>query len=197
MRAPSPRERSYIQFDYPLFPAMADPDKRAELLAGSDRELDAIFTNAIEADNAVLADIPAGVTTALHVCRGNYRSHWWARGSLEPVAERMFNELRHQRFLVEWEDTEREGDYSPLRFVPAGPIVVMGLVSTKVGGLEEEDEIVARLDRAATFLDPDQLAVSPQCGFASVWHGNEITEDQQWRKLELVARVAERFWGRT
>jgi len=185
----------YIQFDYPLFPAMADPEKREELLAGSRDDLDTIFDKAIAADNAVLADIPDGVTTALHVCRGNYRSHWWARGSLEPVAERMFNELRHQRFLVEWEDTDREGDYSSLRFVPAGPVVVMGLVSSKVPRLEDEDEIVARLEEAAGFLDMSQLAVSPQCGFASVWHGNEITEDVQWRKLELVARVADRVWG--
>jgi 5-methyltetrahydropteroyltriglutamate--homocysteine methyltransferase len=186
----------YIQFDYPLFPAMADPDKRDELLAGSDADFDAILSKALAADNAVLDDIPADVTTALHVCRGNYRSHWWARGSLEPVAERMFNELRHQRFLVEWEDTGREGDYSPLRFVPPGPIVVMGLVSSKVGALESEDEVVARLEEAAGFLDIDQLALSPQCGFASVWHGNDITEKDQWRKLELVARVADRVWGR-
>ena len=186
----------YIQFDYPLYPAMADPDKREELLASADGDFDAMFAKAIEADNAVLEDIPADVTTALHVCRGNYRSHWWARGSLEPVAERMFSELRHQRFLVEWEDTDREGDYSPLRFVPPGPIVVIGLVSTKVGTLESEDEILTRLDEAASHLDLGQLAISPQCGFASVWHGNEITEDQQWRKLELVARVADRAWGR-
>jgi 5-methyltetrahydropteroyltriglutamate--homocysteine methyltransferase len=107
----------------------------------------------------------------------------------------MFNELRHQRFLVEWEDTDREGDYSSLRFVPAGPVVVMGLVSSKVPRLEDEDEIVARLEEAAGFLDMNQLALSPQCGFASVWHGNEITEDVQWRKLELVASVADRVWG--
>jgi len=186
----------YIQFDYPLYPAMADPDKREELLASADGDFDAMFAKAIEADNAVLEDIPADITTALHVCRGNYRSHWWARGSLEPVAERMFSELRHQRFLVEWDDTDREGDYSPLRFVPPGRIVVIGLVSTKVGTLESEDEILARLDEAAGHLDLGQLAISPQCGFASVWHGNEITEDQQWRKLELVARVADRAWGR-
>ena len=175
---------------------MADPDKREELLASADGDFDAMFAKAIEADNAVLEDIPADITTALHVCRGNYRSRWWASGSLEPVAERMFGELRFDRFLVEWEDTDREGDYSPLRFVPPGPIVVIGLVSTKVGTLESEDEILARLDEAASHLDLGQLAVSPQCGFASVWHGNEITEDQQWRKLELVARVADRAWGR-
>lgn len=185
----------YIQFDYPLFPAMADPDKLVELLADSGADFDTIFTKAIEADNAVLADIPADVTTALHVCRGNYRSHWWARGSLEPVAERMFSELRHDRFLVEWDDTEREGDYSPLRFVPAGPIVVIGLISSKVGALEGEDDILRRLEEASRHLGLDQLAISPQCGFASVWHGNEITEDQQWRKLDLVARVADRVWG--
>jgi 5-methyltetrahydropteroyltriglutamate--homocysteine methyltransferase len=186
----------YIQFDYPLFPALADPDKRDELRAGSEHDLDTIFDKAIAVDNAVLEAVPEGVTAALHVCRGNFRSHWWARGSLEPVAERMFNELRHERFLVEWDDVEREGDYSPLRFVPSGPSVVMGLVSSKVGRLEDEDEVVRSLEECARYLEVEQLAVSPQCGFASAWHGNEITEDEQWRKLELVSRVADRVWPR-
>jgi len=187
---------AYIQFDYPLYPAMADPAKRQELLDGSSDGFDVIFSNAIAADNAVLEGIPAGVTTALHVCRGNFRSHWWAQGSLESVAERMFNELRHDRFLVEWEDTAREGDYSALRFVPPGPTVVMGLVSSKLDAVESDDVILGRLEEAATFLPMDQMAISPQCGFASVWMGNELTEVAQWRKLELVARVADRVWER-
>ena len=187
----------YIQFDFPLYPALADPDKRAELEQGLGLDAATILERAIAADNAVLEGLPAGVTTAVHMCRGNYRSRWWARGSLDTVAERMFNELRFDRFLVEWEDTEREGDYAALRFVPTpGPVVVMGVVSSKVGELESDAEILRRMDQAASYLDTAQLAVSPQCGFASVWHGNDITEDMQWRKLDLVGRVADTIWGR-
>ena len=185
----------YIQFDFPLYPALADPEKRADLERELHIDAEMLLERAIAVDNAALEGLPEDVTTAVHMCRGNYRSRWWASGSLEPVAERMFGELRFDRFLVEWEDTEREGDYSPLRFVPPGPIVVMGLVSTKSARLEDDDEILARLDEASAHLDLDQLAVSPQCGFASVWHGNEITEDVQWRKLELVGRVAHAVWG--
>jgi 5-methyltetrahydropteroyltriglutamate--homocysteine methyltransferase len=187
----------YIQFDFPLYPALADPDKRAELEQGLGLDAATILERAIAADNAVLEGLPASVTTAMHMCRGNYRSRWWARGSLDTVAERIFNELRFDRFLVEWEDTEREGDYAALRFVPTpGPVVVMGVVSSKVGELESDAEILRRMDQAASYLDTAQLAVSPQCGFASVWHGNDITEDMQWRKLDLVGRVADTIWGR-
>jgi 5-methyltetrahydropteroyltriglutamate--homocysteine methyltransferase len=186
----------YVQLDYPLYPALADPTKRGELLASTGDEFEAILEKAIAADNAVFDSIPEGVTTAIHICRGNFRSRWWAEGSLEPVAEAMFNEVRCDRFLVEWEDTAREGDYSPLRFVPPGRTVVMGLISSKVDVLESEDDVVGRLAAAAQAgIDMDQLAISPQCGFASVWHGNEITADTQWRKLELVSSVARRVWG--
>jgi 5-methyltetrahydropteroyltriglutamate--homocysteine methyltransferase len=186
----------YIQFDFPLYPALADPDKRTELERELGLDADAILDKAIAVDNAALDNLPAEVTTAVHMCRGNYRSHWWAQGSLEPVAERMFNELRYDRFLVEWEDTAREGDYSALRFVPTpGPVVVMGVVSSKLRTVEPDDEILRRMDQAASFLDAAQLGISPQCGFASVWHGNDITEEIQWRKLELVGRVADRIWG--
>ena len=186
----------YIQFDFPLYPALADPEKRLELERALGEDGDSLLGKAIDADNGVLTHIENGVTVAIHMCRGNYRSRWWARGSLEPVAERMFTELRYDRFLVEWEDVEREGDYAPLRFVPVpGPIVVMGLVSTKVPRMESDEELLRQIDAAASLLDVSQLAISPQCGFASVWHGNEITEDTQWRKLELVGRVAERVWG--
>jgi 5-methyltetrahydropteroyltriglutamate--homocysteine methyltransferase len=161
---------------------------------GEDAE--SLLGKALAADNAVLEGLPAGVTTGLHLCRGNFRSRWWAQGSLEPVAERMFGELRYDRLLVEWEDTEREGDYSALRFVPAdGPIVVMGVVSSKLPALESDEEILRRMDEAARYLDIGRLAISPQCGFASVWYGNELTEDDQWRKLELVTRTANKIWG--
>jgi 5-methyltetrahydropteroyltriglutamate--homocysteine methyltransferase len=188
----------YIQYDFPLYPALADPDKRADLEVGLGIGAEELLGKAIAADNAALAALPAGVTSAVHICRGNFRSRWWARGSLEPVAERMFNELRFDRFLIEWEDTGREGGYDALRFLPdGGPVVVMGIVSSKVANLESDDEIMRRMHAAASFAPLEQLALSPQCGFASVWHGNELGEEAQWRKLELVGRVADRVWGRT
>lgn len=187
----------YVQFDFPLYPALADPDKRAFLEQAAGEPADSLLEKAIAADNAILGYVGEGVTTALHLCRGNFRSRWWAEGSLEPVAERMFGELRYDRLLVEWEEVSRQGDYTPLRFVPTpGPIVTMGVVSSKVAELESEDEVMRRMDAAARLLDPAQLAISPQCGFASVWHGNELTEERQWQKLELVGRVADRVWAR-
>jgi 5-methyltetrahydropteroyltriglutamate--homocysteine methyltransferase len=183
----------YVQLDFPLYPYLVDPRWSAAFReAGHD--LDALLDAAIAADNAVLEGIPEDVTTALHVCRGNYRSRWLCEGSLAPVAERMFGELAYDAFLVEWDDIGRDGGYEPIRHVPAGKTMVMGLLSTKRPVLEGEDELVRRLDEAAAFLPLDQLALSPQCGFASVMEGNEIDAETQWRKLELVARVAERVW---
>lgn len=186
----------YVQFDFPLYPGLVDPDKSDDLLQAAGKDQDSLLSDALAADRAVVQGLPADVTVALHICRGNFRSQWWSKGSLEPVAERMFNELPFHRFLIEWEDTDREGDYRPLRFVPRnGPTVVMGVVSSKVPDLEREDEIMRRMDAAATYLDYDQLALSPQCGFASVWYGNKVSEEVQWAKLELIGRVAERIWG--
>jgi 5-methyltetrahydropteroyltriglutamate--homocysteine methyltransferase len=183
----------YLQLDFPLYPYLVD-----ERWAGAFREAghdpDRLLTAAIDADNAVLDAIPDHVTTALHVCRGNYRSRWLCEGSLAPVAERMFGELAYDAFLVEWDDVGRDGGYEPIRHVPAGKTMVMGLVSTKTPILESEEELVRSLDEAACHLPLEQLAISPQCGFASVMEGNEIDEETQWRKLELVARVAERVW---
>ena len=185
----------YVQLDFPLYPYLVDPDWVARFEAAG-RSVDDLLEKAIAADRAVLEGIPDDVTTGLHVCRGNYRSRWLCTGSLEPVAERMFGELPYDVFLVEWEDVTREGGYEPIRFVPEGRLVAMGLVSSKRRELESEDEVVRRLDEAARHLPLDQLAVSTQCGFASVIEGNEIDEATQWRKLELVARVADRVWGR-
>lgn len=178
----------YVQFDFPIYPLFGDPRHT--------QPADGTFERALQADGAVLAGLPDEVTTALHICRGNYRSRWIYEGSLEGVAERLFNELPYDRFLIEWDDVEREGDYSPLRHVPPGKTVVMGLVSSKTRAVEDEDEIVRRLDEASTYVDAGQLALSPQCGFASVFEGNEIDEDVQWRKIDLVCRVADRVWGR-
>ena len=185
----------YVQLDFPLYPYLVDPEWSARFEAAG-HSVEALLDKAIEADRAVLAGIPDDVTTGIHVCRGNYRSRWLCTGSLKAVAERMFGELPYDVFLVEWEDVAREGGYEPIRFVPEGRVVVMGLVSSKRRELEAEDDVVRRLEEASRHLPVEQLAVSTQCGFASVIEGNEIDEETQWRKLELIARVADRVWAR-
>jgi 5-methyltetrahydropteroyltriglutamate--homocysteine methyltransferase len=185
----------YVQLDFPLYPYLVDPDWCARFEAAGHRVSD-LVDRAIAADRAVLEGIPSEVTTALHVCRGNYRSRWLCTGSLEPVAERLFGELPYDAFLVEWDDVGRDGGYEPIRFSPPGRIVVMGLVSSKRPELETEEDLLRRLDDAARHLPLDQLGLSTQCGFASVMEGNEIGLETQWRKLELVARVADRTWPR-
>jgi 5-methyltetrahydropteroyltriglutamate--homocysteine methyltransferase len=186
---------SYVQFDFPLYPYLVDPlwvGRFRAAGADPDRLLDA----ALAADHAVLRDIPHGVTTGLHICRGNYRSSWMCEGSLEPVAERLFGNLPYDVFLVEWDDLGRDGGFEPVRFLRRPSILVMGLISTKTPVVEREDDVVRRIEEAATIAGGmERLAVSPQCGFASVMVGNETTEDAQWRKLELVGRVADRLWG--
>lgn len=184
-----------IQLDFPVYPYLLDERWLRRLRAGG-VDPEALLDRALAADRAVVEGIPDRVTVALHLCRGNFRSHWLASGSIEPIAERLFNELPYHRFLIEWEDVDREGGYEPLRHVPRGPIVVMGIVSSKRPELEPEDDLMRRMDEAANYLDLDQLAISPQCGFASVLEGNEVSEEVQWQKLELVARVADRIWGR-
>jgi 5-methyltetrahydropteroyltriglutamate--homocysteine methyltransferase len=185
----------YVQLDFPLYPYLVDPGWSARFEAAGHSVAD-LLEKALAADRAVLEGLPEDVTTALHVCRGNYRSRWLCEGSLEPVAERLFGDLPYDAFLVEWDDVDREGGYEPIRFAPAGRVVVMGLVSSKRRELESEDDVLRRLEEAARHLPVEQLALSTQCGFASVLEGNEIDEETQWRKLELVARVADRVWPR-
>jgi methionine synthase II (cobalamin-independent) len=185
----------YVQLDFPLYPYLVDRDWSARFEAAGYR-LSELLEKALAADKAILEEIPEGITTGLHLCRGNYRSRWICAGSLEPVAERLFGELPYDVFLVEWDDVERDGGYEPLRFAPPGRIVAMGLISSKRRELESEEEVLRKLDEAARHLPLDQLAVSTQCGFASVIDGNEIDEQTQWRKLELVVRVADRVWPR-
>jgi 5-methyltetrahydropteroyltriglutamate--homocysteine methyltransferase len=184
----------YVQLDFPLYPYLVDPSWSARFEAAGHPVSD-LLDRAIAADTAIVEGVPEGVTKALHVCRGNYRSRWICEGSLEPVAEQVF-ELPYDAFLVEWDDVGRDGGYAPIRFVPRGRIAAMGLVSSKKPELESQDEILRRLEEASGYLPSDQLAVSTQCGFASVIEGNEIDVDTQWRKLELVARVADRVWPR-
>jgi len=144
--------------------------------------------------NDALAEAPADMFKAVHLCRGNFRSSWAAEGGYEPVAEIMFNELAIDSFLLEYDDA-RSGDFAPLRFLPKGKTVVLGLVTTKLGELETKDEIRRRIDEAAKFAPIEQLALSPQCGFASTVHGNEIAVEQQTAKMRLVLEVAEEVWG--
>jgi 5-methyltetrahydropteroyltriglutamate--homocysteine methyltransferase len=149
----------------------------------------------LKADNACFAAARhAGVTLAIHLCRGNNRSHWYAEGGYDAIAERFFHELAVDRFLLEYDD-ERSGNFEPLRLVPQGKTVVLGLVSSKRPEMERKEDLLRRIDEAAKYLPLEQLAVSPQCGFASTMEGNLLTEDQQWAKLQLVADVAREVWG--
>ena len=184
-----------LQFDFPLYPYLVDPAWVERFEAHGHRLADLVDA-AVAADKAVLEGIPDDVTVALHICRGNYRSSWMCEGSLEPVAERVFGDLPYDVFLVEWDDLGRDGGFEPVRFLRKGSTMVMGIVSTKTPALEDEEELVQRMEAAASHVGGmDRLAISPQCGFASVMVGNEIDEDTQWRKLELVVRVADRIWG--
>ena len=183
----------YVQFDFPLYPYLVDP-AWIERFESDGHSVARVLDAALAADAAVLETIPDDVTTALHICRGNFRSSWMCEGSLEPVAERAFD-LPYDTFLVEWDDEGRDGGFEPIRFLRQGSTMVMGLVSSKTPTLEAVDELVRRMEDAATIVGGmDKLAISPQCGFASVMVGNEIDEGPQWRKLELVGRVADRLW---
>jgi 5-methyltetrahydropteroyltriglutamate--homocysteine methyltransferase len=186
----------YVQFDFPLYPYLVDPSWTARF-AEAGHDVAALVDAAIAADRAVLEGVPEDVTVALHICRGNYRSSWMCEGSLEPVASRVFGELPYDAFLVEWDDLGRDGGFEPVRHLRAGALMVMGIVSTKTPRLEDEEDLLRRMEEAAGYLGGDisRLAISPQCGFASVVAGNEIDAGTQWRKLELVSRVAERLYG--
>jgi 5-methyltetrahydropteroyltriglutamate--homocysteine methyltransferase len=144
--------------------------------------------------NDSFAGAPADMLRAIHLCRGNFRSSWAAEGGYEPVAEVLFNELDIDAFFLEYDDP-RSGHFAPLRFLPKGKVVVLGLVTTKLGELESKDEIKRRIDEAAKFAPLEQLALSPQCGFASTVHGNELSREQQAAKVRLVVEVAEEVWG--
>jgi 5-methyltetrahydropteroyltriglutamate--homocysteine methyltransferase len=134
------------------------------------------------------------VTLAIHLCRGNNRSQWYAEGGYDAIAENLFGQLNVDAFLLEYE-SERAGTFEPLRFVPRGKTVVLGLVSSKLPELESSDQLARRIDEASKYVPLENLAVSPQCGFASTMEGNLLTEDQQWQKLKLVVDTARRVWG--
>jgi 5-methyltetrahydropteroyltriglutamate--homocysteine methyltransferase len=184
----------YVQLDFPVYPFLCDPDWKARM-----EKHGYAWKETLElaqwADREVIAGLPDHVRTGLHVCRGNNQSRHVAEGALDPVAETLFA-LPYDSFLIEWEDKARTGDYTALRHVPPGDsVVVLGIVSSKHPTLEKQDDLLRELDRASAYLEPGRLAISPQCGFASTLKGNLVTEDDQWRKLELVASTARRYWS--
>jgi 5-methyltetrahydropteroyltriglutamate--homocysteine methyltransferase len=185
----------YIQLDslrYVL--PLADPELRRDLeIQGEDP--DALLDEAIASDNACLEGFHRdGVTFALHMCRGNMRSGWAAAGAYDIIAEKAFSQLNVDRFLLEYDD-ERSGGFEPLRFIPRGKQVVLGIVSSKVPELESVDYLLRRVDEASKYVPLEDLAISPQCGFASMSPGNLLTWDEQRRKLELVVQTARKVWG--
>ena len=182
----------YVQIDAPGYTAYVDaPSLEAMRSRGEDPQ--ANFNRSLQADNAVLEGFD-DVTFGIHLCRGNQRSMWHREGTYDEIAERLLNELKHDRFLFEY-DTPRAGGFEPLRFLPKGKIMVLGLVSTKVPRLETVDELKRRIDEAARYVPLEQLAISPQCGFSSDVVGNLINEDDQKRKLEVVVETARQVWG--
>jgi len=182
----------YVHIDAPGFTAYVDPPTLEQMRARGEDPMDN-FARSLKAEAAVIADYP-GVTFGIHLCRGNQRSMWHREGAYDAIAERLFNELPHHRFLLEY-DTPRAGSFEPLRFVPKGKVVVLGLVSTKVAELETLDALKRRIEEASKFIPLDQLAISPQCGFASDVVGNLLTAEDQRRKLERVVETARAVWG--
>jgi 5-methyltetrahydropteroyltriglutamate--homocysteine methyltransferase len=184
----------YVQIDAPRYSYYIDPKWRQFILEEMGREPDDALDEAIRADNAALADAHRpGVTLAIHLCRGNNRSQWYAEGGYDAIAEKLFSTLAVDRFLLEYDD-ERSGSFEPLRFVPRGKTVVLGLVSSKRPQLESKRELIQRIEEASRYLPLDRLALSPQCGFASVMEGNLLSEDDQWAKLRLVVDTAKDVW---
>lgn len=184
----------YIQIDAPRYSYFMDPKWREWIRTEMRIEPDRLLDESIRADNACFAAARRpGVVLAIHLCRGNNRSHWYAEGGYDAIAEKMFATLAVDRFLLEYDDA-RSGTFEPLRFVPRGKSVVLGLISTKKPELEDPATLVRRIEEAARTVPLEDLALSPQCGFASVMEGNLLTEDQQWAKLRLVADTAREVW---
>jgi 5-methyltetrahydropteroyltriglutamate--homocysteine methyltransferase len=191
----------YIQIDAPGYTAYVDQVSLDRMRCrGEDPQLN--FQRSIEADNALVNDFP-GVTFGIHICRGNARTidpktgklvpQWHREGSYDAIAEKLFNTLKHQRILLEY-DSERAGGFEPLRLVPKDKVVVLGLVSTKNSDMETVDDLKRRIDQASKFLPLEQLALSPQCGFGGI-DSKVLSEDEMWRKLETIVETAGQVWG--
>jgi 5-methyltetrahydropteroyltriglutamate--homocysteine methyltransferase len=184
----------YIQIDAPRYSYYMDPKWREWIRIEMGVEPEVLLEESIRADNACLnAARRPGVTLAMHLCRGNNRSHWYAEGGYDAIAEKMFATLAVDRFLLEYDD-QRSGTFEPLRLVPRGKTVVLGLISSKTPKLESAETIMQRIEEASRYVPLEDLALSPQCGFASTMEGNLLSEQEQWAKLRLVVETARRIW---
>jgi 5-methyltetrahydropteroyltriglutamate--homocysteine methyltransferase len=183
----------YLQLDEVNLTYLCDPQQRQIVVDRGD-DPDALPAAYAAMINAAVSGIPEDMTITMHLCRGNFRSTFIASGGYEPVAELMFNTINVDGYFMEF-DTERAGGFEPLRFVPKGKMVVLGLVTSKLGSLESKDEIKRRIDQAAKFVPLEQLCLSPQCGFASSEEGNILAEEEQWAKLRMIVEIADEVWG--
>jgi 5-methyltetrahydropteroyltriglutamate--homocysteine methyltransferase len=184
---------TYLQFDDTSLAYLNDPKQREHVRRiGGDAEHQ--HESYIRHINEALADRPEAMAVTTHMCRGNFRSSWVAEGGYDFVAEALFGELQVDGFFMEWDDA-RSGGFEPLRFVPPGKVVVLGLVTTKRGELESRDQLLRRIEEASQYVDLDQLCLSPQCGFSSTVEGNQLTHEQQVAKLRLVIETAREVWG--
>ena len=184
---------TYLQFDDTSLAYLNDPKQRAHIAElGGDAEHQ--HETYIRHINEALEQRPEGMTVTTHMCRGNFRSSWVAEGGYDFVAEALFNDLAVDGFFMEWDDA-RSGGFEPLRFVPKGKHVVLGLVTSKRGELETREDLERRIEEASRYVDLDQLCLSPQCGFSSTSEGNALTEEQQWDKLRLIVETAQSVWG--
>jgi 5-methyltetrahydropteroyltriglutamate--homocysteine methyltransferase len=184
---------TYLQLDDTSLAYLNDPAQRAEI-AGRGEDADHLHLRYIKQVNAAIAGRPEGMAVTTHLCRGNFRSSWAAEGGYDFVAEALFGDLAVDGFFLEYDD-ERSGSFEPLRFVPPGKMVVLGLVTTKRGELESKDTLKRRIDEAAKYVPLEQLCLSPQCGFSSTVEGNVLTPDEQAAKLRLVVETASEVWG--
>jgi 5-methyltetrahydropteroyltriglutamate--homocysteine methyltransferase len=184
----------YIQLDEPSYTGYVDPVTLERMRARGEDPLKNL-RRAVAADNAAIAGVAGRAVTGLHICRGNRASMWHREGSYDAIAEAVLGGLQFDRLLLEY-DTSRAGGFEPLRFLPKGRMVVLGLITTKSGSVETVDGLLRRLEEASRFVDLDQVALSPQCGFASGIGGNMLSETEQWRKIEVMQEAARRAWGR-
>jgi 5-methyltetrahydropteroyltriglutamate--homocysteine methyltransferase len=184
----------YLQLDEVFIAMLCDPKYRDQMVKRGDdpEKLGPLYASLI---NAAMSDIPSDMTITMHLCRGNYKSTFMGAGGYDAEADVLFNQTNVHGYFMEY-DTERAGGFEPLRLLPKGKTVVLGLVTTKTGKLESKDELKRRIDQAAKFCGLEQLCLSGQCGFASTEEGNTLTEDEQWAKLRLIVEVAEEVWGR-
>lgn len=183
----------YLQLDEVNLAYLCDPEQR-EILRDRGDDPDALPRIYADMINSALATRPPDMAITMHLCRGNFRSSWIAQGGYEPVAELLFNQIGVDGYFMEF-DTERAGGFEPLRFVPKGKTVVLGLVTSKAGALESVEDLERRIADAAKYVPLDQLCLSPQCGFASTEEGNSLTEGEQWAKLARIVEVARKVWG--